>query len=127
METTKKNKQFILEYYNAMSGVEKTEKLIDQYVIDQELKNHILFFDAILPRYKVMIDEMVAENNKVVVLARARGVHEGEFNNIPPTHQKVEIRFTIRYVIEKDKIIDHWMISDLTSLYEQLGIKSETA
>ncbi len=123
METTKKNKQFILEYYNALSGVEKTEKLIDHYVNDEELKNHITFFDAILPRYKVVVDEMIAENNKVVVLARVRGTHEGEFNGIPPTHQNVEIRFTIRYVIEKDKIVDHWMISDLTTLYEQLGVK----
>jgi predicted ester cyclase len=124
METTKKNKQFILEYYNTLSGVEKTEELIDHYVNDEELKNHIIFFDAILPRYKVVVDEMIAENNKVVVLARARGMHEGEFNGILPTHQSVEIRFTIRYVIEKDKIVDHWMISDLTSLYEQLGIKT---
>jgi predicted ester cyclase len=123
METTKKNKQFILEYYNALSGVEKTEKLIDHYVNDEELKNHIIFFDAIFPRYKVFVDEMIAENNKVVVLARVQGIHEGEFNGIPPTHQKVEIRFTIRYVIEKDKIIDHWMISDLSTLYEQLRVK----
>ncbi len=124
METTKKNKQFILEYYNALSGVEKTEKLIDRYVNDEELKNHIIFFDTIFPRYEVVVDEMIAENNKVVVLARVRGTHEGEFNDIPPTHQKVEIRFTIRYVIEKDKIVDHWMISDLSTLYEQLGIKA---
>jgi predicted ester cyclase len=125
METTKKNKQFILEYYNTLSGVEKTEKLINRFVSDEKLKNHITFFDTILPRYKVVVDEMVAEDNKVVVLARARGVHEGEFNGIPPTHQKVEIQFTIRYVIEKDKIVDHWMISDLTTLYEQLGVKAE--
>jgi predicted ester cyclase len=125
METTKKNKQFILKYYNTLSGVEKTEELIDRFVSDEKLKNHITFFDAILPRYKVVVDEMVAEDNKVVVLARARGMHEGEFNGIPPTHQKVEIQFTIRYVIEKDKIVDHWMISDLTTLYEQLGVKAE--
>jgi hypothetical protein len=124
METPKKNKQFILDYYNALSGVEKIEELIDRYVDDEELKNHIIFFDTILPRYKVLVDEMVAENNKVVVLARAKGKHEGEFKGIPPTHQNVEIRFTIRYVIEKDKIVDHWMISDLTTLYEQLGIKA---
>jgi predicted ester cyclase len=125
METPKKNKQFILEYYNALSGVEKTEKLIYRYVNDEGLKNHIIFFDAILPRYKVVVDEMIAEDNKVVVLARAKGTHEGEFNGIPPTHQKIVIQFTIRYVIEMDKIVDHWMISDLTALYEQLGVKAE--
>jgi hypothetical protein len=49
VETTKKNKQFILEYYNALSGVEKTEELIDRYVNDEELKNHIIFLMRFSP------------------------------------------------------------------------------
>ena len=35
MDTLQKNKQFVLEYFNAISGVKKTAELIDRYMNDQ--------------------------------------------------------------------------------------------
>ena len=52
MDTLKKNKQFVLEYFNAISGVEKTDELIDQFMEDDELKQHIQFFDVNLRKLK---------------------------------------------------------------------------
>ena len=122
MEDIKSNKQFVLEYINAISGVKKTDEIIDKYLKDDELKNHIQFFDTIFPKYEILADEITAEGNRVIVLARARGKHEGEFNGIPPTYKTVDFPFAIGYIIDKGKIVDHWMIADQVALMEQLGV-----
>ncbi len=51
MEQSKKNKEFIVEYINAISGVEKTAELIDRFVAEEGLKGHIAFFEAAFPKY----------------------------------------------------------------------------
>lgn len=122
METLKNNKQFVLDYFNAISGVKKTEELIDRYMNDDELKNHIIFFDTIFPNYELMADEVTAEGNRVIVLARLRGKHEGEMNGIPPTNKMVDFPFAIGYILDDGKIVDHWMIADQLALMEQLGV-----
>lgn len=122
MEQEKKNKEFIVRYFNAMSGVEKTRELCREYMDDEELIEHIAFFDAVFPKYDIYADEMTAEGNKVVVRARLKGKHEGEMNGIPPTHRDVDFPFAISYEIENDKIVHHWLIADQMALMEQLGV-----
>ena len=89
---------------------------------DEELLGHIAFFDAAFPKYEMFADEITAEGNRVVVRARMKGCHEGEFNGILPTHRKVELPFVISYDIENGKIVHHWLIADQIVLMEQLGV-----
>lgn len=127
MDTLKKNKNFIIEYFNAISGAEKPLELIEKYVADEKLKGHIQFFESAFPKYELMIDELTAEANRVVVRARWRGRHEGALNGIPPTHKQIEMPFVIGYEIENGKIIDNWMIADQMLLMEQLGLVNQPA
>ena len=127
MEQTRKNKEFIIRYYNAISGVVKTNELVVKFTTDEELIGHIAFFEASFPKYELFADEMTAEGNRVVVRARMKGCHEGEFNGIMPTHRKVEIPFVINYEIENGKIVHHWIIADQISLLEQLGVMNVPA
>lgn len=122
MSQLTKNKEFVLEYFKAISGVIKTPALVNQYVDDPELRDHIEFFDSVLPRYGIFADEMTAEENRVVVRAHCKGNHEGEFKGIPPTYKKVDFAFAICYVIENRKIVHHWLIADQVTFMEQLGI-----
>ena len=117
-----KNKEFILEYFNALSGKVKTAEAIAHYVSDQPLIEHITFFESVFPRYKVIADEMTAEGNRVVVRARVNGIHEGAFGDIPPTHRTVNLPCVVSYIIENNKIVSHWIIADQATLMEQLGV-----
>lgn len=125
MERTKKNKQFIINYMNAISGTKKTPELLSRYMTDQGLKEHIFFFESVFPRYSCLLDEVIAEENKVVLRARMKGRHEGTMNGIPPTYKDIECPFVICYEIENEKIIHHWLIADQTTLMEQLGMVNE--
>jgi predicted ester cyclase len=123
MEQQNQNKEFITRYFKALHvGVSKTKELLEKYIADQELLQHIAFFESVFPGYEIFADEMTAEDNRVIVKARFKGTHEGEFNGIAPTHRTVEFPFAISYEIEHEKIVRHWMIVDRMAMMEQLGI-----
>ena len=122
MDNLQKNKQLVIDYFNAISGVKKTRTLLEKFMTDERLIEHIEFFDSVFPAYELIADEITAEGNRVVVRARAKGRHEGELNAIPPTHKNIEFPFSIGYEIEDNKIISHWLIADQMLLMEQLGV-----
>ena len=127
MDTLQKNKELVIDYFNAISGVKKTRELLEKYLSDKQLIEHIEFFDSVFPAYELYADEMLAEGNRVVVKARAKGRHEGELNGIPPTYKNVDFPFSIGYEIENNKIISHWLIADQMVLMEQLGVMNSVA
>jgi predicted ester cyclase len=122
MEQLRKNKQLVIEYFNALSGVRKTRALMEKYLSDDHLIEHIEFFDSVFPAYEIFADEMTTEGNRVVVRARLKGRHEGVLNGILPTYKEVDFPFAIGYEIENNKIISHWLIADQMILIEQLGV-----
>lgn len=128
MQQQNQNKGFLIRYFNALkSSSVKTKELLEKYIVDKELIEHINFFEAVFPGYEVIADEMTAEGNMVVVKARFKGVHEGEFNGIAPTHRTVEFPFAVGYQIENEKIVHHWMIVDRMAMMEQLGVENVPA
>ena len=122
MDKNRENKEFIIRYINALSGVTKTRELMLEYITDEELLGHIAFFDTVFPKYEMFIDDITAEGDRVVLRARVKGVHEGEFNGIQPTHRNVEFPFVVSYDIENGKIVHHWLLADSMILMEQLGV-----
>lgn len=122
MGELKKNKEFIIKYFNAISGVEKTRELCMEYINDEKLLDHIGFFETAFPKYELFIEEMISEGNKVIVQGRATGIHKGEYHGIPSTGKRMDLPFVIRYIIENEKISDMWLIADQMILMEQLGV-----
>ena len=127
MNQAKQNKAFILNYYNAVSGSTKTQELLQQYITDQALIDHITFFDGAFPKYEVFADEMTAEGNRIVVRARFKGQHEGEWHGIQPSHRSVEFTFIIGYEIQDCKIMTQWLVADQMVLLDQLGFEQVLA
>lgn len=121
----KKNKQFMVRYCNALNGVVKTRGLIEQYVSDPKLIEHILFFDSVFPRYSGEIEEMTAEGNKVILKLKMKCRHEGYLHDIPPTHREFETSAVVGYEIENEKIVNTWLVSDQLNLMKVLGLEKE--
>ena len=122
MENLKKNRELIVRYFNAISGLVKTEQICNEYMTDEKLRDHIIFFEGAFPEYELFIEEMISEGNKVLIRGRMTGIHKNEFDGIPPTNKNIDLPFVIRYVIENGKITDHWLVADQMILMEQLGI-----
>lgn len=125
MNQTEKTKKFIIDYMHAFSGKPKPESLIRQYVADEKLIKHILFFEATFPEYSFVPIEIMAENDKVFMRGSVVGKHAGETEGIPATMKNIEAPFAVGYRIKNDKIVDFWAIADQMELLEQLGLHAE--
>ncbi len=122
MEQQQKNKEFIINYLNDLGGGPKTRAMLEKYMTDEALIGHIEFFEAAFPLYEVYIDEMTAEGNRVILQARLKGTHQGDFAGIPATYKTVDFPFVVKYEIEDNKIVSHWMLADQMALMQQLGV-----
>ena len=43
MEQQKQNKEFIIRYFNALSGTTKTSEMVKKFTTDEDLIGHIAF------------------------------------------------------------------------------------
>jgi predicted ester cyclase len=59
------------------------------------------------PDMQAKIEHRVAENDLVVVFLNFTGTHKGEFQGMPPTNKKINIRSADLYRIENEKIVQH--------------------
>lgn len=119
--TIQSNKDLVQRYLDALNGKEKPSDVIDRYVDDAELKEHIDMFEASFPRYELLLDDIVAEGDRVAVRTTFRGVHKGDFQGIAATGKEVTIPVMLTYRVAGDKIVQHWMNADSLSLLQQLG------
>ncbi len=69
----------------------------------------------------VTIDDMVAEEDKIVVRVTANAIHTGEFMGTPATGKRISIMEIRIYRIAGGKIVEHWGLMDTASLMQQLG------
>ena len=123
MNKAQENKRFMLEYYRVLSGHEKTLEKVNRFVADPKLRDHILFFEKVFPKYELIPDEMIAEDDRVFVRAHLKGKQTTPLKEgLPPTLSEVKTPFALCYKIQNGKIVDHWMIADQMELLEQLGL-----
>jgi predicted ester cyclase len=125
MSQSKKTKEFVINFVNGLSGIEKTRAAIEEYVKDESLIEHLMFFDSVFPKNELLIDELTADGSRAMFRARFKGNHEGDFNGIPPTHKAVEFAIAFGCEVENSKIISHWLIADQIVLMEQLGVMEQ--
>ncbi|WP_263385218.1 ester cyclase [Granulicella arctica] len=114
------SKVFIEECFKALSGRPKPQDLIDRFVSDPALKEHIRGAEAGFPNYELIADQMVAEGDIVAVRCTIRGVHKGVFAGLQPTGKPVSSELMIFYKIKEERIAGHWMQIDMASLMKQL-------
>lgn len=117
---TQTNRTVIQNYLAALSGKEKLAAIVNAYVDNAELRHHIELFEAAFPKYELIAEDMVAEDDKVAVRATFRGTHKGEFFGIAPTGKAVSVSLMLIYRIANGKIVEHWMNADQLSLMQQL-------
>jgi steroid delta-isomerase-like uncharacterized protein len=69
-----------------------------------------------------IIEDQIAEGDKVVTRLRARGRHEGELAGIPPSGNEMDVTAIAVHRIADGKIVEHWSNVDSAALMAQLGL-----
>jgi predicted ester cyclase len=65
------------------------------------------------PDVTLIIDDILAEGNKVTVRWTARGTHKGELMRIPPTGKEVTLTGISVVRIAGGKVAEHWVTWDM--------------
>jgi predicted ester cyclase len=85
-----------------------------------ELERLELQFSAAFPDAYHAIDDLIAEDNRVVLRTTARATHRGIFEGIAPTERSVEFTGLVVYRIQNGRIAESWGEIDFLRLIREL-------
>ena len=78
-------------------------------------------FRQAFPNITIVIEDMIAEGDKVVARCSVRGKHEGDFQGRAATQAPVEITGIAIVRIDNGKIVEAWNNFDFMTLHKQVG------
>lgn len=68
------------------------------------------------------IDDLIAEDDKVVVFMTVQATQIGEFAGIPPTGKRITVQAIDIFRMADGKVREHWGITDRLAMLQQLGV-----
>ncbi|MCA1702583.1 MAG: ester cyclase [Actinobacteria bacterium] len=81
----------------------------------------VMMFRSAFPDWAEVVDDVIAEGDKVVIRVTGTGTHEGEFQGIAPTGRRVTATGVGIGRIENGRIAEAWAAYDALGLMQQLG------
>ena len=84
-------------------------------------KLYEMFYQAI-PDARAEVLDVVAEGDKVVILDRFFGTHQGEFFGRPGTGDRIEWMAIHIYTIRDGKVLEDATMTDALAIVQQLGL-----
>jgi steroid delta-isomerase-like uncharacterized protein len=85
----------------------------------QAIKSHYTAF----PDWTHVIEDVVAEGEKVAVKLIQNGKHEAEYEGIPATGIEATMPAMHLFTIKNGKVVDWFTVEDYLGLYMQLGME----
>jgi len=136
MNTAEKNKKLVRRFYDEVmrdGNLAVIDELIaDNYIEHEEfpgltpnkegLKGWVKMTRGAFPDLKMEVEDIIAEGNKVAVIARMKGTHQGEFLGKKGTGRKLDLPFVDVILIKDGKAVEHWGYSDNMKMAEQLQL-----
>ena len=83
-------------------------------------KQIIQMHRSAFPDIRVVIEDIVAEGDKVVNRWTVSGTHEGDYMGMPPTGKEVTLTGMSFHRIENGKIAEQWHEMDILGLMQQI-------
>jgi steroid delta-isomerase-like uncharacterized protein len=139
--TTEENKALIrwfMEQANSKGNLDVVDELVaPDYVLHtpasptgevhgtEDYKQLISMQRSAAPDLIFMVEDQIAEGQKVVTRYSARGTHQGEFMGSAPTGKQVNTTGIVISRIAGGKIAEEWLEWDVLGLMHQLGAISE--
>ncbi len=125
-------RQMVDEVFNQGNFSVVDEVMADDFVEHEELppgvpkgreglKVLMAQFREAFPDFKAVVEDLVAEGDRVVSRMVWAGTQKGEFMGIPPAGKSFSIEVIDIVRIEGGKIVEHWGIMDNMAMMQQLG------
>ncbi|MCA1730005.1 MAG: ester cyclase [Actinobacteria bacterium] len=86
------------------------------------VKAVVTMFRSAIPDLRVVVDDMIAEGDKVATRYTLEGTHESELFGVPPTSRQLSIKSITVEQVSDGRIRDHWRVTDELGMMQQLGV-----
>jgi serine phosphatase RsbU (regulator of sigma subunit) len=123
-------RRYLEEAWN-QSNLEVIDEIFDSYISHQpngsvhergpqDVKRFVSEFRAAFPDLRLIMEEQIAEGDKVVSRGTIRGTHQGEFRGMAPTDEEMEIPgMAVFRFSEEGKVVESWDSYDQLTLMRQ--------
>jgi steroid delta-isomerase-like uncharacterized protein len=129
--STEENKQLVRRWigfansgfagaFNRFIADDYVGHLGDLHMNPADLEQTERDFAASFPDAQHRIDDILAEQDRVVLRITSSATHRGEFQGIPPTNRRVEFTGIVIYRIAAGRIAESWGELDFLRLMRQL-------
>lgn len=85
-------------------------------------KQFVLRYRRAFPDARYTIEEMIADQDKVVIRWSGTGTHLGELMGIPPTGRRATVTGISIGRYEGGKLVEEWLNFDALGMLQQLGV-----
>jgi len=82
---------------------------------------------AAFPDFRVTVEEMLEDGDKVIARVRFSGTHQGDFMGIPPTGNRFDVPVIDIIEFRSGKAVAHWGVMDMGRMMQQLGVGAPPA
>ncbi len=86
------------------------------------VKAVVSMFRSAMPDLRVVIEDMIAEGDKVASRYTLEGTHKGNLFGVAPTGQQLSIKSITVERVSDGKIREHWRNTDELGMMRQLGV-----
>jgi len=129
--SAKNNKAIILAMVDALNGgdIDKSVEMDAPDILmngapfgrEADRQRCIMMANA-FPDGQWIVDDAIAEDDRVVLRYTFRGTHKGDLMGIPPTGKTVAFSGMSMYRMVDNTCVEFWEALDRLTLYQQLGL-----
>jgi len=132
--STETNKAIVRRYFDQVLN-NKRHDLAEEFLADNielhgsglapgldVVKQWLTMFAAAFPDGHQVIEDMVAEEDRVVARTTFNGTQQGEMQGIPATGKNVSIPSITIFRLDNGKIAEGWLVNDSLGMMQQLGV-----
>ncbi len=139
MNIQENNKSSVEKFFTSL-GNEEHSKYSNTY-FHKEHKLHFPFFPEPInaeghkkmdedfvkgfPDTKIIVADLFAADDKVVLRGNFTGSHKGEFNKIPPTNKRIDLPFIAIIKFKEGRNIEEWVEMDTVKMMKQIEMVAE--
>jgi predicted ester cyclase len=91
------------------------------------LRDHVEFLHGVFPDLRILLDELIAEGDRVVVFWRLEGEQRGELWGVPASGRRVSGATTSLVTLREGRILEYEARPDRLGFLLQLGAAGEHA
>ncbi len=85
------------------------------------VKQFFTMIRTAFPDFRMDVDDLIAEGDKVVARSTMSGTHKGEFMGMAPSGKQFRVSAIDVVRFTDGKAVEHWGVTDAAGMMEQLG------